>query len=309
MINLPVRHILTLVCLADTGSFRRAGERLHLSQPAVSAHIRDLEKHFGVPLVHRTTRHVSLTAEGRAFAARARRAFEELDMASRDLRELAVVHRGRVVIACIPPLMTRLVPTAIRRIERDYPAVEVEIRDVLSTQVEEFVAHSDADFGIGPRPSSTKLSFAMLERDDFVVAVPRGHALADRSVIDFDELAAFPLVTITREASGRRMLDRAIERSRKTFRTRFELVHNFSVGGMVAAGLGLAVLPRRAIPTLGRQGIVTLEIRSPRISREIGFISRPEYQPSPSARAFMSVLKECFAQEAPARGRVAQSER
>src|SRR5713226_8890080 len=99
MINPPLRHIQTLVCLAETGNFRRAAERLRVSQPAVSAHIRDLERHFGVPLVHRTTRHVSLTAEGKTFAARARRAFEELAMASQDLRDLAAVHRGRVVVA------------------------------------------------------------------------------------------------------------------------------------------------------------------------------------------------------------------
>jgi len=88
MADLPVRHLHTLVCLAETGSFRRAAERLKLSQPAVSSHIRDLEGHFGVALVHRTTRRVSLTAEGEALAARARRAFQELEMASQDLRDL-----------------------------------------------------------------------------------------------------------------------------------------------------------------------------------------------------------------------------
>src|SRR3954451_2131775 len=123
MINPPLRHVLTFVCLAETQSFRRAAERLRLSQPAVSAHIRDLERQFGVSLVHRTTRRVSLTAEGEAFAARAKRALDELDMASQDLRDLAAVHRGRVVVACIPPLMASLVPRVVRRINQDHPAL------------------------------------------------------------------------------------------------------------------------------------------------------------------------------------------
>ena len=102
MINPPLRYIATFVCLSETQSFRRAAERLGLSQPAVSAHIRDLERTFGVPLVHRTTRHVSLTPEGQAFAARAKRALDDINMASQDLRDVAAIHRGRVVVACMP---------------------------------------------------------------------------------------------------------------------------------------------------------------------------------------------------------------
>ena len=136
MINLPLRQVATFVCLAETQSFRRAAERLRLSQPAVSAHIRELERQVGVALVHRTTRHVSLTNEGKAFAARARRALDELEMASQDLRELAAVHRGRVVVACIVPMMAMVVPTVIRRVKELHPGLEIEIRDVLSAQLD-----------------------------------------------------------------------------------------------------------------------------------------------------------------------------
>jgi LysR family carnitine catabolism transcriptional activator len=291
MINPPLRHILTLVCLAETRSFRRAAERLHLSQPAVSAHIRDLERHFSVPLVYRTTRHVSLTAEGEAFAARARRALQELEMASQDLRDLAAVHRGRVVVACIPPMLASVVPNVVRRIVKEFPAVEVEILDVLSGQVEQLVARGDADFGIGPRPVSADLSFSKLERDYFVAAMSRDHPLAGRDAIDLDELAAHPIVTMTRDANARQIFDRAIQRLRRPIKPRFELVHHFSVGRFVEAGLGVTVLPRTAIPSLASHKIVTVEIRSPRMFRDIGLVSRRKYQPSPSAQVFMNILK------------------
>jgi LysR family transcriptional regulator, carnitine catabolism transcriptional activator len=292
MIKPPLRHIMTLVCLAETGSFRRAAERLHLSQPAVSAHIRDLEGHFGVPLVHRTTRHVSLTAEGQAFAARSRRAFEELEMASQDLQDLAAVHRGRVVVACIPPMMANIMPAILRRIDQEYPAIEVKILDVLSGQVEQLVMRRDADLGIGPRPLSTNLSFAQLERDYFVAALAQDHPLACRAAIHLSELAAYPFVTTSRDANGRQILDRAIQRLRRPITPRFELVHHFSVGRLVEAGLGVTVVPRSAIPSLASDRIVTLDIKSPRMFRDIGLILRREYRASPSARAFMAILKE-----------------
>jgi len=295
MVDLPVRRIMTLVSLADTTSFRRTAEALKLSQPAVSAHIRDLEAYYGVPLVQRTTRRVAMTAEGLALAARARRAFEELEMASQDLRDLAAVHRGRVVLACIPPMMTSLIPTAVQRLGADYPAIEIEIRDVLSAQVEQLVERGDADIGIGPQPRSRGLSFKHLLRDPFVAAVPADHALASRKSVDVGELTKYPLVMTTIDANARLIVDQALQRSRRPVKPRFELVHNFSVGRLVAVGLGVTIVPRMAIASLGADGISIVEIRSPRIFRDIGVMARPKYRASPSVRALMTVLHHIVA--------------
>ena len=294
MINLPLRQVSTFVCLAETQSFRRAAERLRLSQPAVSAHIRELERQVGVALVHRTTRHVSLTAEGKAFAVRARRALEELAMASEDLRELAAVHRGRVVVACIVPMMATVVPKVIQRLNQLHPGLEIEIWDVLSGQLDQLIARGEADLALGPRPTGANLSFAPLERDYFVAAVPIGHPLAERGTITFRELAAYPLIITSRNTNGRIVLDQAISRLSLTLRPHFELVHHFSVGRMVEAGLGVTVLPRSAVPILASRSIVTVDIRSPRISRDLGVITRREYQFSPAAQAFVTVLKSFF---------------
>lgn len=297
MLNLPVRHILTLVCLAETGSFRRAAERLKLSQPAVSAHIRDLEAHFGVALVHRTTRRVALTVEGEALAGRARRAFQELEMASQDLRDLAAVHRGRVVVACIPPMMTSIVPKVVRRLAEEYPAIEIEIRDVLSGQVEQLVDRGDADIGIGPQPKSAFLSFHKLLRDYFVAAVPVDHALAKRGSVSLEELLKYPLITMTSDANARQIVDQAMQRLRRPLKARFELVHNFSVGRLVAVGLGVTIVPKAAIPSLGADDLKIVDVKSPRIFREVGVLLRPKYRPSPAVRGFLTVLNESIGRD------------
>ena len=302
MTSLPVRHIMTFACLAESGTFRRAAERLKLSQPAVSAHIRDLEAHFGVPLVERTTRRLALTAEGEALAARARRAFEELEMASQDLRDLASAQRGRVVVACIPPVMTTIIPNVVRRLADQFPAIEVGIRDVLSGQVEQLVERGEADFGIGPdfgagpQVKSKALSFRKLLRDYFVAAVPLGHTLARKDIVSLEELLKYPLVMTNTDANARSVFEGAIRRYRHGIRPRFELVHNFSVGRLVAMGLGVTALPRSAIPSLGTEGLDILELKSPRIFREIGVMMRPEYRPSPPANAFLNVLAKVVSQ-------------
>lgn len=295
MINLPLRQVATFVCLSETQSFRRAAERLRLSQPAVSAHIRELERRVGVALVHRTTRHVSLTNEGKAFAARARRALEELEIASQDLRELAAVQRGRVVVACIVPMMASPMPDAVRRVNELYPGVEIEIRDMLSAALYPLIAGGEADFGIGPRPSGTHLAFTRLIRDDFVAAVPLGHPLAGRESITLKELSAYPIITTTRNTNARAVLEQALHHLHQTLKPRFELVHHFSVGKMIEAGIGVTLLPRSAIGSMASTRIVTVNMKSPRIYREIGLITRREYQFSPAAQAFVSVLKTFFA--------------
>jgi LysR family carnitine catabolism transcriptional activator len=295
MINLPLRQVATFVCLAETQSFRRAAERLRLSQPAVSAHIRQLERQVGVALVHRTTRHVSLTNEGKAFAARARRALDELEIASQDLRELAAVQRGRVVVACIVPMMAMVVPTVIKRVRELHPGLEIEIRDVLSAQLDALITSGEADFGIGPRPSGTQVTFTRLERDDFVAAVPHDHPLAGREAISLKELAEYPIITTTRNTNARTVLERALGELRQTVQPAFELVHHLSVGKMVEAGLGVTLLPRSAVGSLSSARIVTVELKSPRIFRELGLITRREYQFSPAAQAFVTVLKQLFA--------------
>jgi LysR family transcriptional regulator, carnitine catabolism transcriptional activator len=301
MLSLPVRHIFTLVALADSGSFRGAAERLKLSQPAVSSHIRELERHFGVALVQRTTRRVSLTAEGQALAARARRAFQELELASQDVRDIAAVHRGRVVLACIPPMMANVVPQLVRCLADSFPAVQIEIRDVLSKEVELLVDRGDADFGIGPQPKSPALSFNKLMRDYFVAAMPLGHALAGRRSIDVEDLMKYPLVAMASDTNARSILDQATQRLRRPFNPRFELVHNFSVGRLVASGVGVAIVPRTAMPILGAGGLKIAEIKSPRIFRELGVMTRPNYRLSPSAQAVMRVLDGVIKQESAGR--------
>lgn len=308
MFNLPLRQVATFVCLAETQSFRRAAERLRLSQPAVSAHIRELERQVGVPLVHRTTRHVSLTNEGKAFAARARRALDELEIASQDLRELAAVQRGRVVVACIVPMMAMVVPTVIKRVRELYPALEIEIRDVLSAHLDALITSGEADFGIGPRPSGTQVTFTRLDRDDFVAAVPQDHPLAGREEISVKELAEYPIITTTRNTNAREVLERALHELHQTVQPAFELVHHLSVGKMVEAGLGVTLLPRSAVGSLSSARIVTVELKAPRIFRELGLITRREYQFSPAAQAFVTVLKQFFAksgvrEEGPAKPR------
>jgi LysR family carnitine catabolism transcriptional activator len=204
-----------------------------------------------------------------------------------------------VVVACIVPMMATVIPSVIRRLNELHPGLEVEIKDVLSGELDPLILNGEADLGIGPRPVGAQLSFVRLDRDDFVAAVPIGHPLATREAVSLKELLTYPIVTTANNTSARLVLESASHRLDQPLRPRFELVYHFSVGRMVEAGLGITALPRSAVPGLASTGIVTVDIK-PQISRDLGLLTRREYQFSPAAHAFVAALKTFFAERADA---------
>lgn len=295
MINLHLREIRSFVGLADTGSFRLAAEKLGISQPALSAHIRNLELTYDVSLVHRTTRQVTLTPEGRTFASQARRALTDLEAATQGLREISAAHRGHVYVACIPPITASFMPQVMLALHEAYPAVDVTIRDILSTQVAPMVIDHGADIGICPADVPVDVTFEKLLRDEFVVAVPRGHALENRTEISLAEVVDQPLVLNSRDTNTRRILDRAFDRINRTVKPRYEFTHYRSVGSFVAAGLGVTVLPQTVVSSLANEDIVALKLKDVQVYRDLGLITRRAYEPSPAARVLIKILKKTFA--------------
>jgi DNA-binding transcriptional LysR family regulator len=130
-----------------------------------------------------------------------------------------------------------------------------------------------------------------LHRDYYLAALPKGHVLAGRNAVSLGDLADHPIIAMRRDANARQVLDQVIQRRGEPLRPRFELLHLFSVGRMVEAGLGVAVLPESAMPIVMSSSIATVEIRSPRIFRDIGLITRRGYQYSPAANIFVKLLK------------------
>jgi LysR family carnitine catabolism transcriptional activator len=113
--HVNLNKIRSFIVVAETLSFRIASERLKLSQPAVSNHIRDLEAALGLSLFKRTTRNVALSPEGESFFIRARRALANLDDAVNDIIEQRAPRRGRVNFGCVPPLAHSFMPGALSR--------------------------------------------------------------------------------------------------------------------------------------------------------------------------------------------------
>src|SRR6185437_8349024 len=147
-INMTLRQIEAFVAVARNESYIGAARVIGLSQPAVTASIRQLEAVLRVRLFDRTTRSVRLTEQGRGFFPVAERLLGDLDGAVANIRALGEMQHGRVVVACLPSVAVRLVGPVMRRFAARYPGIAVKLYDGDALDVAHRVRAQEADLGI-----------------------------------------------------------------------------------------------------------------------------------------------------------------
>lgn len=179
--NIDLDGLRAFVAVADLGSFRAASESLHLSQPALSRRVEKLESGLGFRLFDRTTRKVELNAMGRHFMPRARHVLHELEGALLGMTDLSDRLRGQVTVACVPSAVGSFIAQALKDFHAKFPRIRVRLVDDAATDILPAVARGEADFGVTYLGTQEPdLEFEPLLEEDFVVACPRGHALARR---------------------------------------------------------------------------------------------------------------------------------
>jgi LysR family carnitine catabolism transcriptional activator len=296
MIYPPLSKLRTFVAVAEHKSFRKASEQLHLSQPALSLHIRDLEEALQVPLFHRTTRSVTLTSEGERFLIRAHRVLDELESAVVELQDQASRLRGRVVISCLPTIAYHVLPKAIASVAMEYPGVDIRVFDEVNAPLLRRVLSREADFGIGPRPErEDDLEFSPILTDPFVAVVPNNHPLASSPTVRLKALAKHPILTLARGTNVRSHLDRVFEGEGLELKPAHEAFHRATLCGYAQAGLGVAILPLMVQSMMESASLTTIRIIAPEIAREFGIIQRRDQAHRPVVVTFLATLERALA--------------
>ena len=146
---MELRHLRYFGSVAEEQSFRKAADRLHVSHPALSQQIQDLEEELGFKLFERNSRRVELTETGRVFLGGARRALEAAKHAVTQAQEVAQGERGRLVIGCIGPLVDSFLPNALAWFREQRPLVEVTVSDMYARAQIEALLDGSIMLGIG----------------------------------------------------------------------------------------------------------------------------------------------------------------
>src|SRR5215813_1326175 len=208
-------HVRTLQTIVQTGSFVRAAETLHLSQPALSHHIRHLETALGVPVLERLGRRATATAAGRLLLEHAGRAFRELERAREAIQQRQGVVAGRVSIGTGATASIHLLPPVLGELHRRYPGLDLVVVTGNAPDVASAVERDELDLGIVTLPVSGRaLVVSPFYLDRLVAIAPPGRQWRRRAALTPAELARHPLILYERGGTIRRIMDEWLRRGR-----------------------------------------------------------------------------------------------
>lgn len=290
--KLDVLGLQAFIALADGGGFGRAAESLHITQAALTRRLQNLEEALGVRLVERTTRSTALSALGRDFLPRARRLVGDLSAALTEIRESGKAMRGDVTIACVPTVGVHYLPRVIQRYAARFPGNRVRILDHASADVAEAVVRREAEFGINILGSHhPDLVGTPLLEDRFVLVCRDDHPLARRRSIAWSGLGGYPLIFVGQMSGNRHLLDVALGAEDLSLTFQFEVQRSSTAVGLVAEGLGAAVVPRLAIQQGAYPKLRVVALERPVVSRTLVLLLRRNASLSPAARALYELIR------------------
>jgi len=262
LINL--RRLRSFIAVAEELHFGRAARRLNMSQPPLSVQIRQLEAQIGTPLFVRTQRRVELTAPGRVLLDAARDLVARADAAVEITRRAARGEVGRLVIGFVSTADYSLLPTLVRRFRERHPGITLTLRELTADRQLELLANGDLDLGLMIAPAAVKgLAARSVLREPLIAAVPVGHRLARaRGRIDLRALASDGFVLFPRAlAPGLHdLVIAACRRAGFAPRVAQEAIQMQTILGLVAAGLGVALVPA-CMANLRRPDVAYLKFR------------------------------------------------
>lgn len=193
--RVDVKQLKALVTVVETGSVTRAGELLHLVQPAVTRQIRSLERELGVALFERTRHGMRPTAAGLSLAERARRALTELDRARAELAPVPGTVAGLVTVGLLESTAELLAEPLVTAVRREHPGIELRLLTAYSGHLQQWLDDGDLDMSLLYNLASTpSLNVRPLLRERLWVVGPASDGLSADKPVTLREVATHPVV-------------------------------------------------------------------------------------------------------------------
>lgn len=296
-INVSTRLLRAFLALEECRHFTQAAERCHVSQSSFSAMIQRLEDAAGARLFERDTRNVTLTPEGDLFAESARRLVAETEAAFSDLEDHVARRKGRVAIAALPSLAAGWLPPVIAEYRRRYPGVAVGLFDALGDHCLELVRQGKADLALtAPGSNLAEFETWTLCSDGFYLVCHRDHRLAKKNSIRLPDLAGCEFIHFARTTSVRQHVDAAL-RSVPLVNTGLELDHLATVAGLIAAGLGVSLVPELTLFQFRHPDLAAVPVDAPELVRPILIVKRKGRRLSIAAQGMLELFEKKVARE------------
>ena len=280
------------VTVAERGRVTLAAAELHISQPALSRALARVQRELGVDLFDRSGRTLRLNRYGELYLDHVRRALGELDSGRRALEEMAGGEHGLVSLGFAPTLSTWLVPALVSAFRDEHPGPRFQLHQDAVGPLVESLRDGGVDLLITPRPGDPQLNWHALGRERLQLVVPPGHRLAGRRRVRLAEAAQERFVMLKHAFDFRDLVEDLCREAGFEPESGFEAEDIASARALVAAGLGVAVVPPlHGAGELARGG-VHLELSDPTAVRSLGIAWDEQRYRSPVTELFRSFVIE-----------------
>jgi DNA-binding transcriptional LysR family regulator len=279
--------------VARLGSFSRAAEELHISQPSVSIQVADLERELGIELFEQLGRRIHLTEAGRVLEEYTRRILGLAEEAQTALQEIKGLRRGRLAVGASTTPGTYLLPRVIGRFQELYPQVSVTLEIANTRRIQERLLRAELDLGVvGWEVTSRDLQGDPFLDDELVLIVPPAHPLSTAGVAHAKELRDHRLILREQGSGTREALEAAARGAGLAVTPAMELGSNEAIKEAVAAGLGIAILSRLAVAREAEAGrLVVVPMPDLVIRRRFYLVRHRDKRLSQVLKAFLEVLQ------------------
>lgn len=287
-----MNQLETLVTISKTMSFRKAGELLNLTQPAVSAQIKSLEDEFKTVLVDRN-HPVTLTDSGIVFLEHAEKILRLVEDLKQRLSDLNQTPQGHIHLGTTTSIAMQILPRVLSYFQNQFPRIKTTIHSMPSSQIMASVENGTVDIGIGYLyEKHPMLETSILYYDSFELVVSPNHPLSKLSHITVESLRNIPFIMLSPDTLGRRFVDQIFKKFQIEPNIVMELSSSEEVKRMVELNLGAAIISKLSIANELRLGTLKMiPLSELEISHPVGVMIKSGRYLNSAMQQFLSDLK------------------
>lgn len=294
---MELHHLRYFVAVARHGNFTRAAEENHVAQPSLSQQIRRLEESLGAPLFDRSQSPVRLTDAGEALLPHAEAILHQVAAARAAVEDRLGLRSGRLILGTLPQTGSRLLPVAITAFRRRYPGVVVVLREESTERLVELALAGETDLTLTTLPvGSPALAYQELLTEEILLALPPEHPLARAGSLPLRAVAEEPWLFMKPGYGFRDLCLTACRSAGFEPRIAFESTQIDTLQAMVAAGLGVTLVPRIAAERARRPtpAFLPLEGEGAPLTRTLALAWRRDRYLPTAATSFLEVVRELW---------------
>lgn len=296
---------LRLFCaIAQSGSITKGANECNLALSAASRRISELEETVGLILLERSAKGVTLTDAGHAVMQHALRLFQGFEQFSNELGEYAKGIKGHVRLWANMSALTEFLPTSLASFLKNNPDIQIDVEEQLSGDIVRALIDGIADIGVFAEGTPTGgLDTQIIGHDELVIACNKSHPLTKRKYVSFDECLAFDFVGLNRGSSLLELTSRIAEKLGKQMRLRIQVRSYDAMCQMIAANLGIGVLPIQAcLPQIKAMNLGFVHLEDPWAKRNLLLANKSGELLSPTAALLSEHLLKKYADSNPRNG-------